>query len=199
MPGKDPQRSCIVCRTTRNKRDLLRFVLSPEQELVPDLLAKLPGRGAYTCINGDCLRSALKKGLFNRAFKGAVNFPDAETICGQVIARMRERIASYLALANKAGKVVTGSDMVMDMMRKRKTGFVFIACDISSEIGAKIRDLAKRYDVLHSSIFDKDQLGALTGKGLRSAVAVEHGGFVETINNEVAKYGNFLEGGMDAR
>lgn len=199
MPGKDPQRSCIACRTTRNKKELLRFVLSPERELVPDLLAKLPGRGAYTCVNGDCLLSALKRNQFNRVFKAEVVSPGAENFLGQVAAGMKERIASYLALANKAGKLASGSDMVMEMLRKRRTGFVFIASDISKDIGAKVIELAKRYEVPSSAVFDKERLGAITGKGLRSAVAVEHGGFVEAINIEVAKYGNFLEGGMDAR
>jgi predicted RNA-binding protein YlxR (DUF448 family)/ribosomal protein L7Ae-like RNA K-turn-binding protein len=199
MPGKDPQRSCIACGTTRNKGELLRFVLSPERELVFDLLAKLPGRGAYTCLDGGCIRVALKKGIFKRAFKGDLDQPDGDLLCGRIVFKMEERIASYLALANKAGKVVSGSDMSMDMLRKGKAGFVFIARDISADIGAKVRELAGRCGVPHAAIFAKERLGALTGKGLRSAVAIEQGGFVETIKSEVAKYGNFLEGGVDAR
>ena len=199
MSGNEPQRSCIACRATTSKRDLLRFVLSPESELVPDLLAKLPGRGAYTCMNSACVKRALQKRLFNRAFKREVSSPEAELFVGKVIARMEERIGSYIALANKAGRVVSGSDMVMDLVRKRKTGFLFIASDISPEIGAKILELAKRHDVSHESIFDKERLGVLVGKGLRSVVAVENGGFVETIRHEATRYRNFLEGGMEAR
>jgi predicted RNA-binding protein YlxR (DUF448 family) len=58
MTGKDPQRSCLGCRETKDKKDLLRFVLAPDRTLVPDLLARLPGRGAYTCMNSACLRAA---------------------------------------------------------------------------------------------------------------------------------------------
>lgn len=199
MPGKDPQRSCIACRTTRNKRDLLRFVLSPERELVPDLLAKLPGRGAYTCIHRDCVKNALQKRMFNRAFSVDVRFPDTDFLCSQIEAKMKERICSYLALANKAGKVVSGSDMVMEMMRKGKSGFIYVAHDISLDIGAKVKELAKRHEVPLTVILDKELLGALIGKAPRSVVAIERGGFVQTINSEVAKYGNFLEGGVDAR
>jgi uncharacterized protein len=199
MPGTDPQRSCISCRNTRDKRDLLRFVLAPDRTLVPDLLSKLPGRGAYTCINRECLRSAAQKGQFARAFKGEVRFDGADQLIDLLVARVEERIGSYLALANKAGKVVSGSDLVMESIKKRTTGFVFIAVDISKDIGAKVMEMADRFEVPHTAVLDKDRLGAFIGKGLRSVVSIEQGGFVDKIAMEVAKYRNFLEGGTDAR
>src|SRR5512135_2097164 len=111
MTGRQaPQRSCLGCRTTRDKKDLLRFVLAPDRTLVPDLLAKLPGRGAYTCMNRACIVSAAQKKQFSRAFKGDVVYDGADRLMDQVISLLEERIASYLALANKAGKVVSGSD-----------------------------------------------------------------------------------------
>ena len=199
MSGKDPQRSCISCRSTRDKKELLRFVLAPDRTLVPDLLAKLPGRGAYTCLNRECLRSAAQKGRFERTFKSEVKFDGADRLIDQLVARLEERIGSYLALANKAGKVVSGSDQVMESIKKRKSGFVFIAIDISKDIGVKVMELADRFEVPHAAVFDKDRLGALIGKGLRSVVSIEHGGFVDKVAMEVAKYRNFLEGGTDAR
>jgi hypothetical protein len=199
MSGKDPQRSCISCRSTRDKKELLRFVLAPDRTLVPDLLSKLPGRGAYTCLNRECLLGAARKGQFARAFKGEVRFDGADHLIDQLVARLEERIGSYLALANKAGKVVSGSDLVMESIKKRKSGFVFIAIDISKDIGTKVMEMADRFAVPHTAVFDKDRLGAFIGKGLRSVVSIEHGGFVDKVAMEVAKYRNFLEGGTDAR
>jgi hypothetical protein len=199
MSGKDPQRSCISCRNTRDKKELLRFVLAPDRTLIPDLLSKLPGRGAYTCLNRECLRSAALKGQFARAFKGEVKFDGADQLIDQLVARLEERIGSYLSLANKAGKVVSGSDLVMESIKKRKSGFVFIAIDISKDIGTKVMEMADRFEVPHTAVFDKDRLGAFIGKGLRSVVSIEHGGFVNKVAMEVAKYRNFLEGGTDAR
>jgi predicted RNA-binding protein YlxR (DUF448 family) len=199
MNGKDPQRSCLGCRATRDKGELLRFVLDPDLTLVPDLRARLPGRGAYTCLNRFCLMNAAQKSLFSRAFKVEISFDGPEQLIDQVIDMMEKRIGSYLALANKAGKVVSGSDLVMDMIKKRKAGFVFVATDISPEIGVKIKDMSKRYEVPHVVIFEKDQLGALIGKGLRSAAAIEKSGFINTVSMEIAKYRNFYEGGTDTR
>jgi len=199
MNVKEPQRSCLGCRTTRNKRDLLRFVLAPDRTLVPDLQAKLPGRGAYTCLNKICLMNAAQKNRIFRAFKEEIKFDGPELLIAQVIELMKNRIGSYLALANKAGKVVSGSDLVMDMIRRHTAGFVFVATDISPEIGAKVADLSKRLEVPHVAIFEKDRLGALIGKGLRSVVAIEKSGFIKTVDREIEKYRNFFEGGTDTR
>jgi predicted RNA-binding protein YlxR (DUF448 family)/ribosomal protein L30E len=199
MTGKVPQRSCLGCRATRDKNELLRFVLAPDRTLVPDILAKLPGRGAYTCLNHACLRNAAQKKQFARVFSGDVVYNGADRLIGQVVTLLEERIGSYLALANKAGRVVSGSDMVMELLKKRKAGVVFLATDISPEIGAKVMALSKRYEVPHVAIFTKERIGAFLGKGLRSVAAIEQSGFIETVTREIAKYRNFFEGGTDAR
>jgi len=198
MPGKEPQRSCIACRAVKDKGELLRFVISPENELVPDLLAKLPGRGAYTCMNSVCMKKALKNKQFNRAFRCEVNIPETDRLIEQLVARMNDRIGSLISMACKAGKVVSGSDLVIESIGRKKSGFLFIATDVSTEIGRKIQEHARKYNVPHESIFNKEMLGALIGKGLRSVVFVETSGFVGMVSSEVSKYRNFL-GRVEAR
>jgi len=180
------------------KKELLRFVLAPDRTLVPDLQAKLPGRGAYTCLKRTCLTDAAARNCFRRSFKGEVRINSTEDLVGEVIARMLDRIAAYLALANKAGKVLSGGDMVVEALSKRAPGVVCIAVDISPDIRQKVEYLAERAGIEHFSMFDKDKLGALLGKGLRSVVAVEPGGFAEVIKKELARYRNFFQGGTDA-
>lgn len=199
MTSKAPQRSCLGCRVTRDKKELLRFVLAPDRTLVPDITAKLPGRGAYTCFNHTCLRNAAQKKQFARAFSGDVVFNGADRLIALVVTLLEERIGSYLAMANKAGRVVSGSDMVMELLKKRKAGVVFLAADVSPQIEVKVIALAKRYEVPHVAIFAKERLGAFIGKGLRSVAAIEQSGFIETVTREIARYRNFFEGGMDAR
>ncbi len=198
MPRSVPQRSCLSCRRVADKDELLRFVLAPDRTLVPDLQAKLPGRGAYTCQKRSCLRAAAAKKQFARSFKGEVRCGTPDELVSIVAARMEERIAGYLALANKAGKVVSGGDTVVELLTKRTPGIICIAADISPDIGEKVAHLAVRAGVEQFSLFDKERLGALIGKGLRSVVAVERGGFSETIKKELERYRNFFEGGTDA-
>ncbi|WP_298435316.1 DUF448 domain-containing protein [Geobacter sp.] len=196
MPRTAPQRTCLGCRETRDKGELLRFVLSPEGILVPDVMAKLPGRGAYTCFRRSCVTKAVERRQFSRAFKSEVAVPPAGEIATQIASLLRERVASYLALANKAGKIISGSDMVMERLRRGGgLGLVLLASDISGDIGEKVSYLAERGGVPCLRMLDKDRFGELLGKGLRSVVAVIESGFVQSILNEVKRYGNFLDGG----
>jgi len=55
-----PQRTCIACRQTRNKRDLVRLVRTEVGFVEIDLSAKKPGRGAYLCPRRDCWERGLK-------------------------------------------------------------------------------------------------------------------------------------------
>src|SRR5512137_1259321 len=100
MAKEAPQRSCLGCRSVKDKAELLRFVLAPDRTLVPDLLAKLPGRGAYTCLKAACLRQALVRKQFQRAFKGEVTMAPADEMVRLVAERMLGHIENYLALAN---------------------------------------------------------------------------------------------------
>lgn len=65
-----PRRSCIACRTVRDKRELVRIVRTPEGEVIVDPTGKRNGRGAYLCRAWDCYRAALKRKGLERAFKG---------------------------------------------------------------------------------------------------------------------------------
>lgn len=196
MARSEPLRTCLGCREEKAKDELLRYVLDPEGSVVPDLLAKLPGRGSYTCFSRACIEKAAVRKQFARSFRGEVKGSTASELVAQIISRLEERIASYLALANKAGKIVSGSDMVMEAMRKgKKIGLAIIAGDVSADIGEKIAGVAAREGIPCFRILDKDRIGGLLGKGLRSVVAVEAGGFVLPLVKELQRYGNFLDGG----
>lgn len=193
MPKAEPQRSCIACREPRDKRGLIRFVLAPDATVVPDLQQKLPGRGVYTCCKASCLRTAAQKRQFSRGFKTEVSGGDPEGLVRQVGTRMEERIAGYISLANKGGKVVSGSDQVADKLKKGGVGILFLATDISADIGEKFRGLAELKGVACMALFTKERLGELIGKELRSVLAILDSGFVDSISLEMERYRNFFE------
>ena len=195
MLRRTPERSCLGCRKVKAKAELLRFVIAPDQSLVPDILSKLPGRGAYTCFNRRCLKEALKRNQFARTFKIAVQVVDPDQYTAIVETRLEERIASYVALANKAGKVISGSDMVLEAIKRNNAGLVLIATDISTEIGQKIASSASRASIPCYRVLNRDKVGALLGKGLRSAVAIQPGDFVTVVKKEIERFRNFSEEG----
>jgi predicted RNA-binding protein YlxR (DUF448 family)/ribosomal protein L30E len=195
MPKVEPQRSCLGCRETKDKRELLRFVLAPDASVVPDPQNKLPGRGAYTCYRRDCLIAAVGKRQFARAFKGEAKTGSAEAMVESLRVLLLERIASYISLANKAGKVISGSDKILDGFRKGTPELLVLATDISPDSAEKFIAVARKAGVETHYVLTKDRLGALLGKDLRSAAAIVQSGFVATLRLELTRYRNFFEGG----
>ena len=70
-------RSCIGCGSKKSKGALLRLVLSPGGQLRVDGPKREEGRGAYLCGAG-CLKAALKRRGFGRAFKGKAQLDPVE-------------------------------------------------------------------------------------------------------------------------
>ena len=64
-----PQRTCVVCRTVRSQRDLVRIVRTPEGVVMLDETGKRNGRGAYLCKQSACWDQAIKRGSLSRALR----------------------------------------------------------------------------------------------------------------------------------
>lgn len=71
---KVPQRQCVGCREMRAKKEMLRVIRTPEEEVVLDATGKKNGRGAYLCQSLDCLQKARKTRGLERSLK--VSIPD---------------------------------------------------------------------------------------------------------------------------
>lgn len=191
--GENPQRSCLGCRTSKDKNLLLRFVQTPEMEILPDLESRLPGRGAYTCIDKRCLAAAIDLRQFRRSFKHDVSVMPTEQFIEYIRQQLHARIIGLVGLANKAGAITGGSSMVIDLLRsKKKPGLVIIASDVSETIGVKIMHAAESHHVQNRTIVTKDDFGAILGKAPRSAIAVASGGFVAQLVKSIDRYRNFL-------
>lgn len=106
-PGRRARtRTCIVTRAAQPPEDMIRFVRGPDGTVVPDLRARLPGRGAWISARREAVASAVRKNLFSRAFKGpSPAGPDLPDRIGEAL---RAELRQAIALANKAGCVVAG-------------------------------------------------------------------------------------------
>jgi uncharacterized protein len=71
-----PQRTCVACRETKDKRDLIRVVRTPAGNLIIDPTGKANGRGAYLCRQASCWEKGLQKQRLAQALK--VNLPVEE-------------------------------------------------------------------------------------------------------------------------
>ncbi len=69
---KIPMRKCTGCNEMKPKKELVRIVRSPENEISMDLTGKKSGRGAYICKDIKCLNAAKKAKRLERAFECTV-------------------------------------------------------------------------------------------------------------------------------
>lgn len=70
---KVPKRKCLGCNEMKDKKELVRIVRGPEGDVSLDLTGKKPGRGAYICLNKECVESALKQKQIDRALDTKIN------------------------------------------------------------------------------------------------------------------------------
>src|ERR1700720_4502452 len=104
--AQELERMCVATRTVRPVDDMIRFVIGPDGEAVPDLKRKLPGRGVWVTATQDALGDAIKRRVFARGFKRDVRIP-ADLL--ERTDRLLERSAlDALAIAGKASLVATG-------------------------------------------------------------------------------------------
>lgn len=67
-----PTRTCVACRTSRPKRELVRIVRTPDGRVTVDETGRLAGRGAYVCRSAGCLTIANTRGALSRALETPV-------------------------------------------------------------------------------------------------------------------------------
>ncbi len=103
---RERERMCAATRTVRPVPELIRFVVGPEGEAVPDVKAKLPGRGIWITATRDALGEAIKRKAFTRSFKREVRLPADFVASTERL--LEQGVLDALAVAGKAGLVAAG-------------------------------------------------------------------------------------------
>ena len=73
MQKKKPERTCIICKTQKEKKELLRIVKSKDGIIEPDITGKKNGRGAYICKNENCLNKQKKTKKLEQIFEKEIS------------------------------------------------------------------------------------------------------------------------------
>ena len=72
MGKKIPLRQCVGCREMKPKKELIRVIKTPENEVLLDVNGKTNGRGAYLCFSTGCLQKAKRSKGLERSLKIAI-------------------------------------------------------------------------------------------------------------------------------
>ena len=137
-----PERRCIVTSEVKPKAELLRFVLSPQGEVVPDIGSRLPGRGIWLCASRDVVNTAVAKRLFAKAARRAAIVP--ADLADRLEVLLARRCLDALGLARRAGQAVCGFEKVRAELKARRTAVACRVATSSSARNARRRDGAAR-------------------------------------------------------
>lgn len=190
LSGHKAQRTCLGCRIVRDQDQVVRYVLSPHGEVLVDYRRKLPGRGAYSCLDRACIRAALRRNQFDRAFKGRVERrPDERALTAALVDQIRERIISLLGMARKSANAVAGSNLVLSALGGHgRIALVLLAEDVSDGIADKVLGKAEMMKIPCFRLLNKDFMGQVMGKGERSVVGLVTGPLAAAIQIELIRY-----------
>ena len=111
-------RMCAVTRRVRPIDELIRFVVSPSGEVVPDLKRKLPGRGLWVSASRQAVAEATRRNHFGKGFKRDVRA--AATLAADTETLLVRSVVEALAMAAKAGQVVSGFSKVEAALAQRQ-------------------------------------------------------------------------------
>ena len=137
----EPERKCILSGKHGARAALIRLAISPDGEVLPDVNARAPGRGAWIGVSREALEIAIAKGKLKgalaRAFKGeALSIP--ADLPQRIEAALLRTATERLGLEVKAGKLLMGSDRIAENARAGKVRWLAHAADASKDGSGKL-------------------------------------------------------------
>lgn len=142
-PGREGEaiRTCILSREEAPREGLIRLALSPEGDVLPDVRAKAPGRGAWIGVDRAELEAAQAKGslrgALSRAFKTqGLRIPD--DLAERIAAQLQRNALDRLGLEAKAGHVTTGGEKLDKAARSGKLHLLLHAADAGADGAGKL-------------------------------------------------------------
>lgn len=186
---REPERTCVGCRAVHSRGSLVRYVLSPQRELLIDYRQKLPGRGVYTCCEADCIVKALERRQLQRGLKADPLQITPEQLVSQLQRSLLQRIENLLGMARKSGQAVSGSQAVLSGIKKNESfAFILISEDVSTGIAEKVLSASESRRIEIFQMLTKGRIGEVLGKGERSVAALHSGRLADAIKLEVQRY-----------
>ena len=149
-------RMCAVTRKVRPIGELIRFVISPQGEVVPDLKRKLPGRGLWVSASRQTVADAVRRNQFAKGFKREIRA--RATLPADTEALLVRSATEALAMAAKAGQVVSGFSKVEGALAQGQAQALIHASDGAADGIRKLDAIVrqKRGNIGESQDFPQD-------------------------------------------
>ena len=135
-------RMCAVSREVRPIDELIRFVVSPEGAVIPDIKRKLPGRGLWVSASRQTVAEAVRRNQFSRGFKREVRA--AKTLPEDTENLLVRSLIEALAMAAKAGQAIAGFTRVEDALGQGSVAALLHARDGAADGIRKLDAIARQ-------------------------------------------------------
>ena len=183
-PG--PMRTCIATGEEGTPERMIRFVVGPQGDVVPDLARRLPGRGMWVRAERAAIERAVAKNLFAKSAKAAVR--PAVDLPERVERLLLERALADLGRARRAGRAVSGFVKVEQMIGQRRAGLLVVADEADGDGLGKLQATGLPI----ARLGDAMALGGLFGRDHAVYVAVARddagGEFIQRITAGAARW-----------
>ncbi|WP_300542773.1 RNA-binding protein [Maricaulis sp.] len=189
--GKDRERRCVATGEVKDEGDLIRIALGPDGAVVPDLAARLPGRGAWVTAQREPVDRAVKKKAFHRAFGGPVDVP--EDLADRIEGLLSGRALNLLGLARRSGDLAAGQDAVRLAIKAARPAWRIEASDGAADGRSKLDRLARAAwgDIPVAGCFAAEEIGQALGRGPTVHAAMSEGPQARAFSTVMGKLAGF--------
>jgi len=170
QPLAFPERTCIACRETAERDELVRLVCAPDGQVLVDYRAKLPGRGAWVHPVRICVEKVEQKpGILQRALQTQVT---EVQLFAPLMAAIQQAALDGVSMAAAAGALVGGKDALELALREGRIVEIVVANDASLRTIKELRHVSGEEMLFTVVPLDRDRLGERIGRGARAALGV---------------------------
>jgi predicted RNA-binding protein YlxR (DUF448 family) len=192
-PAAGPLRTCIVTGETLAPERMIRFVVGPEGDAVPDLARRLPGRGMWVKAERATVEQAVAKKAFSRAARTVVKA--AADLPQRIEKLLLDRALEDLSRARRAGRAIAGFVKVEQMVGQRRVGVLIVADEAEGDGLGKLRASGLPIERLGSGA----DLGGVFGREQAVYVAIARddasGAFTQRITSGAARWRRYRSNG----
>ncbi|WP_092868910.1 RNA-binding protein [Hyphomicrobium facile] len=200
VPGSE--RLCAVTRRALDPENLIRFALSPDGIIVPDLDRRLPGRGVWVGCERGLIEKAVSTHAFSKSLKMKAEAPVdlAERVDDLIV----KRVAGMLSLANKAGSVIAGFEKIYAALEKKPVRAILHGSDAALDGRSKID---RKYKAIQASrgapaaivdVLTIAQMSLAIGRGSVVHAALTPGGLSDRFLEEAERLLRYRSSAIEA-
>lgn len=169
---------CAVTGETLPERDMIRFVITPDNVVMADLLEKLPGKAIFIKADRGTLQKALWRNTFTSIARDTVSVP--KDLIASIEKGLSRHALETISLSRRTGDLTLGFAKIEDKLKSQPLGIYIVANDASDHGRNKLEKLVKGSPVL--DLWTSDELSIALGEANTNHILLGFGGLADKLS-----------------